>query len=257
MYEAERGTRREIFKSSLRVMLATGIFAALHSGLASQAAKSAACNLFGTRHRNGLYRVAFIGQSFVSFAALTWYIRRQPGKTLYHASAIPAAALRSAQLASLCVATLATREVGFRRITGLQSFAQWRQDSEVEPEPEAQGPSQEQRELRITGPFKWSRHPLNFWPLGILWLNPRMTTKILAFDVAASIYLILGSIHEEARLKNAYREGYIEYQRNGVPFYFPFIRRLIHNGRSREVKREQERDYVNRRFEHCGADNHG
>jgi protein-S-isoprenylcysteine O-methyltransferase Ste14 len=217
MYETERGAWRAYIKPSLRVMAATGIFAALHSWLASHAAKGAVLKLVGKRILNALYRTAYISQSVASFTALTWYIRRQPGRTLYHAKGRSAWGLRSAQLASLGVATLAAREVGFRRISGLQSFAQWQQGNEVQPEPEAQGPSEELGELRIEGPFKWSRHPLNFWPLGVLWLNPRMTTNLLAFNVAASIYLILGSMREELRLKTAYGDKYVEWVRGSSP----------------------------------------
>jgi methanethiol S-methyltransferase len=75
--------------------------------------------------------------------------------------------------------------------------------------------------MRIAGPFRWSRHPLNFWPLPILWLHPRMTTNLLAFNAAATIYLVIGSVHEEARLRNAYGTDYIAYQQSEVPFYLP------------------------------------
>jgi len=78
MHEAERGTWKAFLKPSLRVMAATGIFAALHSGLASNTAKNAVQKLVGKRNRNGLYRAAYIGQSLASFAALTRYIRRHP-----------------------------------------------------------------------------------------------------------------------------------------------------------------------------------
>jgi hypothetical protein len=81
--------------------------------------------------------------------------------------------------------------------------------------------------------------------LGVLWLNPRMTTNLLAFDLAASVYLIVGSMHEEARLKAAYGDAYVDFQRSGVPFYFPFSRRLVHRGRrlvaARKSDGEQER----------------
>jgi methanethiol S-methyltransferase len=57
--------------------------------------------------------------------------------------------------------------------------------------------------------------------LPILWLNPRMTTNLLAFNAAATIYLVIGSAHEEARLRNAYGANYIAYQQSEVPFYVP------------------------------------
>jgi hypothetical protein len=92
----------------------------------------------------------------------------------------------------------------------------------VPPEPEAQGPALDEEGRRhAAGPFAWSRHPLNFAPLPVFWLHPRMTTSLLAFNIAATAYLVVGSWHEEARLREAYGEAYSAYQRSGVPFYLP------------------------------------
>src|SRR5437588_841547 len=76
-------------------------------------------------------------------------------------------------------------------------------------------------ERHAIGPFAWSRHPLNFAPLPILWLWPRMTTSLLAFNTAATIYLVVGSLHEEARLREAFGDDYVAYLDSGVPFYVP------------------------------------
>ena len=94
------------------------------------------------------------------------------------------------------------------------------------PEPEAQGPALDEPGLsRAPGPFAWSRHPLNFAPLPILWLWPRMTTNLLAFNTAATIYLVIGSLHEEARLREAFGDRYAAYEDSGVVFYLPSWRR--------------------------------
>jgi signal transduction histidine kinase len=69
------------------------------------------------------------------------------------------------------------------------------------------------------------RHPLNFAPLPILWLWPRMTTSLLAFNTAATIYLVVGSIYEEARLREAFGEEYDTYQKSGIAFYVPIPNR--------------------------------
>ncbi len=224
---ASRAVRAGDLKAALRIMAATGVFAAVHSGLASRTAKHIAANQCGQRNRDGLYRVAYIGQSITNFAMLTAYIRSQPGTQLYQVTGKLAWALRGAQLASLAVATQAASEVGLSRISGLDSFLQWLRQQSVDAEPEAQGPSLKDGALYIAGPFKWSRHPLNFWPLPVLWLNPRMTTNMLAFNVAASVYLVVGSVHEESRLRAAYGESYVGYERSGAPFYIPFLSKLF------------------------------
>lgn len=48
-----------------------------------------------------------------------------------------------------------------------------------------------------------------------------MTTSLLAFNTAATVYLVVGSLHEEARLREAYGDEYDAYLGSGVPFYVP------------------------------------
>jgi protein-S-isoprenylcysteine O-methyltransferase Ste14 len=76
--------------------------------------------------------------------------------------------------------------------------------------------------MNWTGPFRWSRHPLNFWMVPLLWLTPRMTIKLATFNALMTAYLIIGSLHEEARLGEVYGEAYDQYQASGVNFFVPF-----------------------------------
>jgi protein-S-isoprenylcysteine O-methyltransferase Ste14 len=48
-----------------------------------------------------------------------------------------------------------------------------------------------------------------------------MTTSLLAFNTAATIYLAVGSLHEEARLREAFGAEYDAYLNSGVSFYVP------------------------------------
>jgi hypothetical protein len=50
-----------------------------------------------------------------------------------------------------------------------------------------------------------------------------LTTNLLAFNSAATVYLVIGSLHEEARLREAYGEEYKAYLGSGVPFYLPSV----------------------------------
>jgi hypothetical protein len=209
-----------------RVVAATAVFGLVHSALASRTSKRAAAQAFGGRNRNGLYRVSYIGQSLVTFGFLAAYIRRQPSRELYRVEGPAALLMHAVQAGAAVYATSAARQVGLRRITGLESFVAWLGDGPVPPEPEAQGPALDaQGKRHAAGPFAWSRHPLNLAPLPILWLWPRMTTSLLAFNTAATIYLVVGSLHEEARLRDAYGDDYDAYLNSGVPFYVPIPHR--------------------------------
>jgi hypothetical protein len=190
-----------MWRSMLKVAAATAAFGVVHSLLASRTAKRAAARTFGERNRNGLYRVFYIGQSLVTFGMLAAYIRRQPSRELYRIKGPLAFLMHAIQAGALVYATLAASQIGLRRIAGLESLLAWLGDGPVPPEPEAQGPALDDEGQRYAaGPFAWSRHPLNFSPLPIFWLMPRMTTNLLAFNAAATIYLVVGSLHEEARL---------------------------------------------------------
>jgi hypothetical protein len=206
----------------LKVAAATAAFGVVHSVLASRTAKQAAARRFGERNRNGLYRVFYLGQSLVTFGLLTAYIRRQPSRELYRVEGPLAWLMHSVQAGAVVYATSAAGQVGLRRITGLESFLAWLGNGPVPPEPEAQGPAlDDEGKMHAAGPFAWSRHPLNFAPLPVLWLWPRMTTSLLAFNTAATIYLVIGSLHEEARLREAFGDDYDAYLNSGVPFYVP------------------------------------
>jgi hypothetical protein len=218
-------------KSFLRTIAATSLFAAIHSALASRVAKKSAEQVFGQRNRNGLYRAVYIGQSIGTFALLTAYIRRQPGSVLYEIPMPVSGAMRATQLAGFLVAAQAASKVGITKISGAKSFGQWLGEGKVEPEPEAQGPALVRGKMDQGGPFRFSRHPLNFWPLLVLWFSPRMTTNLLAFNAAATVYLVIGSAHEEVRLRQAYGQPYEQYEAKNIPFYVPrFAKRITGNG---------------------------
>jgi protein-S-isoprenylcysteine O-methyltransferase Ste14 len=213
--------------SAARVAAATAAFALVHSTLASRRAKSVVRRAVGDRTRDGWYRLFYNAQAIATAGAVAAYARRLPDRPLYQLRGPAAALLRLGQLAGLVVGAAAVRQVGLSRMAGATSLAAWvRGRSTVPSEPEAQGPAPDSSgRLRAAGPFAWSRHPLNLAPLPVLWLNPRMTVNLAAFNVAATLYLVAGSRHEEARLAAAYGDAYETYRRSGVPFYLPRVRR--------------------------------
>ena len=40
-------------------------------------------------------------------------------------------------------------------------------------------------------------------------------------NTAATVYLVIGSLHEEARLRESFDDDYDAYLSSGVPFYVP------------------------------------
>lgn len=205
----------------LKAALATVAFGALHSLLAARGTKRAAARHLGDRHRDGLYRPFYIAQSFATLGALMWYIRSLRRHELYRVSGWPALVMRTGQLSALGWAAMAAGHVGIFDISGARQLAVWAAGGDAGPEPEAQGPAPGEDAMHVAGPFRFSRHPLNLAPLPIFWLQPAMTTRLLGFIGVSTLYLVLGSIHEERRLEAAYGERYRDYLRSDVPFYLP------------------------------------
>jgi hypothetical protein len=205
-----------------KIMVATALYGAFHSALATLVAKRKASAVFGERARNGWYRVFYIAQSLATFALFAAYSWRQPHRRLYRVRGPLALLMHLGQAGALVYATWAARQVGIRRITGLGRVADWWRGEAVEPEPEAQGPALDgEGGSNPIGPFAFSRHPLNFVPVVIFWCWPRMNTNLLAFNLVATLYLVLGSLHEEARLREVYGARYDTYLKRGVSFYLP------------------------------------
>ena len=95
-----------------------------------------------------------------------------------------------------------------------------------DPEPEAQGPPMgTDGEVVSRQAFRYTRHPGNLGALGVFLLFPRMTVNRVALLVLVTIYVILGSLHEERRLIAAYGKAYERYRRSSIPFLVPLLRR--------------------------------
>lgn len=213
-------------RSLVKVAVVTAVFGLWHSAVASRQAKGLAARWLGQRQGNGWYRPFYLAQSVISLAALVAYLWRLPDRVLYHVRGPLARLMNAGQMVGLAYAALAAYHVGVKRILGLASLGAWlRGERHVPAEPEAQGPAPDGAgRLKITGPFTWSRHPLNLAPVPIFWLWPRMTAKLLVFNLVCTLYLVLGSVHEERRLRAAYGARYAAYQASGVSFYLPRLR---------------------------------
>lgn len=224
-----------------KIALATIGFAAIHSALATRSAKNAAGALVGERRRDGAYRVFYVSQSLISFAALLAYAARLPRRTLYRVSGPVALLMRMGQLAGVLHLFVGLRQIGFQRWAGIDNLRALRAGRPIPVGPVAQGPEiMENDRLSAGGIFRWSRHPLNFSGIPIFWLTPHMTTRRLGFNVVSTLYFILGSMHEETRLRRAYGNVYRAYCESPVPFFWPSAQAV--NKSLRMLAGQQRRD---------------
>lgn len=208
--------------TAIKAAIATLCFAGVHSLLAARRSKSAVAAVVGEAPYQGTYRLFFVGQSLVSFIALLCYTRGLPRRALYRVHGPTRVLLRAGQLASLIAVYWAAHQIGVARLSGITNYRAWRRGESIPPGPVAQGPEiGRDGKLMVSGPFLRTRHPLNLIPLGLFWLTPDMTTRRFAFNVVSTIYLVVGSKHEESRLIDTFPQLYPAYQHSGVPFYLP------------------------------------
>ncbi len=214
-----------MLKNLFKVVAATALFAGVHSLLATRRLKRGATNLLGERRRNALYRPFYNSVALITTAALAVYLFRLPDRSLYRVRGPLARLMVAGQVACALILLSGVRQIGFLDFSGLANLAKLLAgEPQIEPEPEGQGPAlAEEGHVRATGPFRFSRHPLNFWMVPLMWLTPRMTANLAAFSAVTTLYLLAGSRHEEARLRESYGEAYAAYAASGVGFFVPRI----------------------------------
>jgi protein-S-isoprenylcysteine O-methyltransferase Ste14 len=197
------------------------LWALVHSVLASKQVKDLIRRVAGSRYRDGLYRFIFNAQSVVSLLWAARRFSRLPDKDLYHARPPWSWLFRASQVASLGVLLSGVWVMGILRFAGLTPLRDLLTGSDVRPAPEAQGPPVgSDDEVVRAGAFRFSRHPGNLGALGFFLFLPRMTANRAVLVALVALYVVLGSMHEEYRLRAAYTAAYERYRRV-VPFLVP------------------------------------
>jgi len=78
-------------------------------------------------------------------------------------------------------------------------------------------------EFAVRGPYLWTRHPLYFCVLLLMWSCPDLTLDRLLFNVLWSIWIFAGAVFEEKDLLADFGDDYRAYQKE-VPMLFPWKR---------------------------------
>src|SRR5215203_5013314 len=201
-----------------RVVCICALWALIHSVLASKQVKDLTLRIAGPRYRDGLYRFTFNAQSVVSLLWAARRFSRLPDRELYRVSSPWSWLFRASQAASLGVLLSGVRVMGILNFAGITPLRDLLTGMDVRPAPEAQGPPVgADDEVVKAGAFRFSRHPGNIGALGFFLFMPRMTANRAVLIVLVTLYIVLGSMHEEYRLRVAYRVAYERYRR-AVPF---------------------------------------
>jgi protein-S-isoprenylcysteine O-methyltransferase Ste14 len=196
------------------ILLAITAWGALHSILASLTAKARARQLLGLRAADAVYRLLYNAIAVITFLPVMALVGILPAQTLYRFPAWLTFITIPIQFAALLALTIALLQVDLPRFLGLRQLVRW---SEGKPDP------RDPPRLYTGGIYGWVRHPLYFFSWVFIWLTPIMTFNVLTFNIAATLYLWIGSIFEERKLVAEFGEAYREHQRK-VPRLFPWPR---------------------------------
>jgi protein-S-isoprenylcysteine O-methyltransferase Ste14 len=188
------------------VLLALAIYGIVHSLLASMRAKALAARIFGEAGRRyyRIFFVLFVIPTFFPVLALVFIL---PDKLIYTIP-FPWIILSVAgQVLALWGLRLAFRHISMGRFLGT---------AQLDPGWKSLG----HEKLVTDGVFHLVRHPLYLFSILFIWLTPVMTWNILAFNIGASLYMLVGSIFEERKLATQFGQEYIAYRRN-TPHIIP------------------------------------
>jgi protein-S-isoprenylcysteine O-methyltransferase Ste14 len=184
-------------------------FAALHSLLASRPVKSLAWGIFG-QSMDRRYTTFFSVFAAITFAPLALLFLLSPGKRLYVVPSPWRWLMVGAQLLAGIITILAFKDAPHRFLLGQQL-----------------NKSRYHEPLNPRGIYRFVRDPFLLSGLMQMWMMPIMTTKLLLVFAIVTIYLVLGSLHWETRLKYQFRQEYEDYKKQ-VPRINPLKRGRHH-----------------------------
>lgn len=184
---------------------ATAAYGALHSLFAAAAVKRWFRTRFGSQV-DRVYRLAYNALAAISSLPLVALLITRPGVLLYRLELPWSSIAIAGQIASAVALGVGLLQSDALSLSGLRQWSGQR--AEAQP-------------LVVHGLYRWVRHPLYTAGLLLIWLTPVMTSSVLAFNLALTLYVLVGSRLEERRLLAEFGAAYQDYQQR-VPSLLPF-----------------------------------
>ena len=191
------------------IFLAYTIFGLLHTLLASLWMKAWVDKYLGVSVSK-YYRLFYNLVSVILLGGIFWIVIHFPSIEIY---VIPSPLI----YLTLLIQTLAALSLlAALAQTGLSAFLGLNQLGSLQKIP----PSDT---LKVTGFYRWIRHPIYTFGLFFLWLIPLMNLNILAFNLATTLYIFVGIYFEERKLFQEFGEEYAEYRHHTSMLIPPFL----------------------------------
>lgn len=191
-------------------------FAVVHSLTADRRVKTWVASTFGQRAYEGWYRLIYNGLSFFMIMPITAYVFLG-GDVIFLPPDWLKPVLLILQLIGLIGAGVSLLQIDLLRFVGLRQLYAW---ATQQPLPLAN------ETLQTGGIYRYIRHPLYLFSLMILWTTVPLTDRILVYNIAATLYFIIGGLWiEEQRMVHFYGDEYLAYRKK-VPALIPFTKIL-------------------------------
>lgn len=189
------------------------LWATIHSVTAATRFKEWARRRMGDRVYEGLYRLTYNVFSVVTFLPpLYLAMVTLPNDVLWQVRWPFNLAFILVQVTGVIGLLISLLQTDPLRFAGVgQAWRYFQGSPEINP----------QHPLVTSGMYGRIRHPLYTFSLMFLWFTPIMTWQILFFNLAATAYFWIGSVHEERRLLSEFGESYHLYKQR-VPRMLPF-----------------------------------
>jgi protein-S-isoprenylcysteine O-methyltransferase Ste14 len=187
--------------------LAVLLWGIVHSFMASLAAKDWVHTVLGEAGRR-FYRLFYNVFSVISFAPILWLMAVLPDQVLYRIPAPWVYLSIAGQMAAVVMLVVGVLQTDTLSFVGLRQLIEG-----------------EQRESKLVtrGLYRWVRHPLYTAGLLFIWLTPVMSQNSLVVTIAATIYIIVGAIFEERKLKHEFGQAYERYKAE-TPMLIPGLK---------------------------------
>lgn len=199
----------------LAVILSVIVFAVIHSILAQNRVKAGIQAWMGERAYLGLYRIGYNLLAALTLIPALIAIALYPGGVIWSVEGMGAIVMLIVQGFGLVGLTTSLLQTDLLRFGGVTQLLAWLR-GDVLPLPA--------EHLRTDGVYRLVRHPLYLFSLLLLWPMATMTEGWLAFNIAATVYFVVGSIIEERRMIADFGQPYLDY-RGRVPWLIPFVQK--------------------------------
>lgn len=193
------------------------IWAVLHSITASRTVKERTKSWLGPRPTAGLYRLLYNIFALITFIPVAYFWLQLPDRKLWNVSGVWRGLLTAVSLLGALGATYSLIQTDIFDFVGLKQFYKYLNG---EPLEEEQTGRRLTSTLVVQGLYAYMRHPLYTFSMMFLWARPTLTVKDLIFNSALTLYFVIGSIYEERRMVERFRQDYVNYQQE-VPRFLP------------------------------------